>query len=66
MQRDSDTHGPRVDDELAHELEGAIRGNRPSRAEEWRDPEPAAEDDPDVRAWHAAQPDDETGQEGQS
>lgn len=45
MHRDSDTHGPRVDDELAHELENAIRGNRPARAEEWREPEFAPEDD---------------------
>jgi hypothetical protein len=59
MQRGSDTHGPRLDDEMAHEVEGMVRGNRPSRAEEWRDPEPAAEDDPDVRGWHAAPPTDE-------
>lgn len=47
MQRDSDLHSPRVDDELEHELKGMIQGNRPSRAEEWRDPEPPADDDND-------------------
>jgi hypothetical protein len=34
------------DEELKHELEGTLRGNRSSRAEEWRDPEPPADDDP--------------------
>lgn len=45
MQRGSDKHGPRVDDELEHELQGTIRANRPTRAEEWRDAEPPADDD---------------------
>jgi hypothetical protein len=48
MQRESDKHGPLHDDELKHELEGMLRANRPTRAEEWRDPEPPADDDPDV------------------
>jgi hypothetical protein len=46
MRRESDTHGPRKDEQLKHELEGTLRGNRSSRAEEWRDPEPPADDDP--------------------
>ncbi|MDD4865756.1 MAG: hypothetical protein PHQ28_01075 [Mycobacterium sp.] len=48
MERGNAKHGPREDDELKHELGGTVRGNRPSRAEEWRDPEPPADDDPDV------------------
>jgi hypothetical protein len=48
MERGNAKHSPREDDELKHELEGMIRGNRPSRAEEWRDPEPPADDDRDV------------------
>lgn len=48
MERGNAKHSPREDDALKHELEGTIRGNRPSRAEEWRDPEPPADDDPDV------------------
>lgn len=48
MERGSSKHSPREDDELKHELDGTLRGNRPSRAEEWRDPEPPADDDPDV------------------
>ena len=48
MGRESAKHGPRADDELKHELRGMLQGNRPSRVEEWRDPEPPADDDPDV------------------
>ncbi len=45
MHRESSKHGPAKDDELKHELEATLRGNRPSRSEEWRDPELAADDD---------------------
>jgi hypothetical protein len=48
MGRESAKHSPREDDELKHELRGMLQGNRPTRAEEWRDPEPPADDDPDV------------------
>lgn len=40
MRRESAKHNPREDDELKHELRGTLQGNRPSRVEEWRDPEP--------------------------
>jgi hypothetical protein len=45
MHRESDTHGPLMDDQLKHELDGMLRGNRPSRAEEWREPEPPGDDE---------------------
>lgn len=48
IHRESSKHGPVHDDELKHELEGTLRANRSSRAEEWRDPEPPADDDPNV------------------
>ncbi|WP_172826447.1 hypothetical protein [Mycobacterium colombiense] len=48
MERGSSKHGAREDDALKEELEGTVRGNRSSRSEEWRDPEPPADDDPDV------------------
>ncbi|BBZ14517.1 hypothetical protein [Mycobacterium branderi] len=48
MGRESAKHNPREDDELKHELRGTLQGNRSSRAEEWRDPEPPADDDPDI------------------
>lgn len=46
QQRGSDQYSPRRDDEMKHELQGMLRGERPSRTEEWHDPEPAADDDP--------------------
>ena len=46
MQRGSDKHGARKDDALAHDIEGMIRGTGPTHAEEWKDPEPPADDDP--------------------
>ncbi len=42
----STTHGPRVDDEMAHETRGLVQGGHGTHAEEWRDPEPAGEDQP--------------------
>ncbi len=47
MDRGSSNHGPRVDDEMAHEMRGVVQG-RPAggRAEEWREAEPAGEDQP--------------------
>jgi hypothetical protein len=48
MERGSSKHSPREDDALKSDLRGTLQGNRSSRAEEWRDPEPPADDDPDV------------------
>jgi hypothetical protein len=48
MKRESAKNSPRQDDQLKGELRGTLQGNRSSRAEEWRDPEPPADDDPDV------------------
>ena len=36
----STKHSPRVDEQLEHEIQGMLRANRTTRAEEWRDPEP--------------------------
>jgi hypothetical protein len=44
----STKHSAREDDALAHEVEGMIRAGRSTHAEEWKDPEPTAEGDPDV------------------
>ncbi|MBF6136798.1 hypothetical protein IU501_27855 [Nocardia otitidiscaviarum] len=46
MQRGNTKHGAARDDQLAHELEDTLRGNR---AEDTRDPELPAEDDPRLR-----------------
>jgi hypothetical protein len=55
MQRGSDQHSLREDDELKAEMQGMLaemqrmlKGNKPTRAEEWREPEPPADDDPGV------------------
>jgi hypothetical protein len=47
-ERGSSKHGPLHDEELRHETEGLVRGGRSTHAEEWADPEPAGEDQPDV------------------
>ncbi len=44
----STKHSARLDDEMQHELEGMVRSGRSTHAEEWNDPEPTAEGDPDV------------------
>jgi hypothetical protein len=46
MDRGNSKHSPRVDDELAHEVDGTLRGTAGSRVEEWREAEPAGEDQP--------------------
>lgn len=43
MARGSDKHTPRVDDDLAQDFENDERAGRPTRPDEWRDPEPPTE-----------------------
>lgn len=47
MERGSDRHGPRLDDAQKHEVEGLLRSGHSTHAEEWKDPEPAGEDQPE-------------------
>jgi len=54
MQRGSDKHGARKDDALARDVENMIRGTGPTHAEEWKDPEPPADDDPQLNTHLAA------------
>jgi hypothetical protein len=44
----STKHNPRVDEELEHEVQGMLKGERATRSEEWREVEPQAEGDPDI------------------
>jgi hypothetical protein len=46
----STKHSPRIDEELEHEMQGMLKAERSTRAEEWREVEPPAEGDPDVDA----------------
>ncbi|GGW09671.1 hypothetical protein GCM10018980_21280 [Streptomyces capoamus] len=48
MQRGSDRLSVHRDDEMKHELQGLLRSGHPTRVEEWHDPEPAADDDPQL------------------
>lgn len=47
MERGSDKHSPRMDEAMSAEVEGLVRSGHDSRAE-WKSPEPAGEDQPDV------------------
>ncbi len=42
----TDKHGRLLDEELQHETRGLVQGGHSTRAEEWRDPQPAGEDQP--------------------
>jgi hypothetical protein len=46
----STKHSPRVDENLEQEVEGMVRAERATRAEDWRDIEAPAEGEPDVDA----------------
>jgi hypothetical protein len=48
VERGSDKHSPLVDDQLKHETQGLIRSGHSTHAEEWKDPEPSGEDQPDA------------------
>jgi hypothetical protein len=47
MERGSNKHSPRVDDELEREVEGTVHGVAGSREQEWREAEPPGEDQPE-------------------
>jgi hypothetical protein len=49
MERGSSKHGARLDDELEREVRGVLQGSPGSaRVEEWHDPEPPGDDQPEV------------------
>ncbi|MCX4885003.1 MULTISPECIES: DUF2795 domain-containing protein [unclassified Streptomyces] len=48
MQRGSDRMSAHRDEEMKHELQGLLRSGHPTRTEEWHDPEPTADDDPEI------------------
>lgn len=48
MQRGSDRHGPRADEDLKKQFEATEHANRPTRAHEWRDPEPEEPEDEEL------------------
>lgn len=48
MERGSDKHGSRLDDEMRHETEPMERSANQPHTEEWRQTEPSGEDEPEV------------------
>jgi len=46
MDRESDRHGARQDAALSKSVQDVVQGGGSSRAQDWRDPEPAGEDQP--------------------
>ena len=48
MERGSDKVSPRADEELKHQTQGLVRSGHTTHAEEWKDPEPVGEDQPDA------------------
>src|SRR5260370_19863581 len=46
--QESGTHGFREDDELKREVRSELQAKRATRAEEWLEPEPPAEDEPEA------------------
>ncbi len=44
MSEQTSKHGPRQDENLEHETRGLVQGGKSTHVEEWRDPEPAGED----------------------
>lgn len=48
MERGSNRLNVHRDDEMKHELKGMLRSGHSTRAEEWHDPEPGADDDPEL------------------
>jgi hypothetical protein len=48
MDRGSDKHGPRLDEQMKHETQGLIQAGHDTHAEEWALPEPSGEDQPEA------------------
>ncbi|MEU4419763.1 DUF2795 domain-containing protein [Actinoplanes sp. NPDC024001] len=48
MERGSTKHGVILDEQMKSETRGNVRGTAGGRAEEWKTPEPAGEDQPEV------------------
>lgn len=57
MSHAGSAHGPRKDDALKRETRGEVQANRATRTEEWREPEPPGEDQPDATWAPADTPD---------
>jgi Protein of unknown function (DUF2795) len=50
MERGNSKHGPRVDEQMSREVSGTVQGTAGGRVEEWHQPEPPGEDQPEPTA----------------
>lgn len=48
MERGNAKHGPRLDEQMAQEVRGLVQGGTNGRVQEFHDPEPSGEDQPDT------------------
>src|ERR1700757_2481393 len=55
-EQDSATHSPREDDALKREVRSELQAKRATRAEEWLEPEPPGEDEPEATWAPAGRP----------
>ncbi|OFI38112.1 hypothetical protein BIU82_06335 [Arthrobacter sp. SW1] len=62
-ERGNTTHGPRLDDKMKQETQGAMKGNKPAHVEEWRETEPFPDDTDRDDADEGATGDDRGGDE---
>jgi hypothetical protein len=61
MSGSGSTHGPQRDDALKREVGSEIRANRATRTQEWREPEPPGDDQPEATQILAGRPGPATG-----
>ncbi|WP_404320874.1 hypothetical protein [Arthrobacter luteolus] len=52
-ERGNSTHGRRMDEEMKHEAQNLTRNASPDHVEEWRQPEPVADDTDSVEVQEA-------------
>jgi len=68
-ERGNTTHGQNLDDQMKHETQGMVRGNKPAHAEEFRETEPFPDDTDPAEVQEAlrpvADPDRAKGREGE-
>src|SRR4051812_2759758 len=48
MERGNTTHGPRLDEQMKHEVRGIVQSGVDTHTDEFRDPEPSGEDQPGI------------------
>jgi hypothetical protein len=55
-ERGNTKHGANLDDELKHEAQPAVHGNKPPHTEEWRETEPFPDDTDPAEVQEALNP----------